>query len=286
MVTAFVGISGVPLDQEQLNLRKRVRSYDSTYHTFCIRHVAVSHFKRTPRSSGKYLVSKSSTQPTSGSTFESGPQFSDDEKPQKKRNEKIINTNSKEHDGKGVFRSFSLFTGYFLALMLMVRRSVMAATLPHERVLLVSLGVILPDLARYSFADLSWTIERLKSSKNPEHVPETEYPYHVRLVAVTTIMKLFGFFVAGLSGISQGAFIVSASQVMFNSMVHLRHVNQSVFLMRNSDRTPILFVDIAASVLSLACVFGLFPIFCASIFMAMVCLYWLSKYDVQLVFKN
>mmetsp|Transcript_6664 Transcript_6664/g.17925 ORF Transcript_6664/g.17925 Transcript_6664/m.17925 type:complete len:307 (-) Transcript_6664:2052-2972(-) len=185
---------------------------------------------------------------------------------------------------KGIFRSFALFSLYFTALMLIVRRSVMAATLPFERILLASLAIILPDLARYSFADLSRNITVLRRARNPDNIEEEMFPYHVRLVTLTTLLKVVGFFTAGLAGISTGAVIVCASQVVFNSLVTLRWVNGSLFLMRREDRAPVLLLDTVACGLCLCCGFGVAPQMCAAVFLAIVCLYWLSKYDIDVIF--
>ena len=191
-------------------------------------------------------------------------------------------------DSLGVFRSFFLFAFYFAALLFLVRRSIMAATLPFERILLSALAITLPDLARYSFADLSRNIAALQNKSALQSSPagngaKDRFPMHVGLVAVTTCMNIAGFLCSGIGRISSGAIMVALARFLFDAAVQLRWVNGSILPIRLKDRIPALLLDSVVLALTLCCHLGLAPIACASCFLLIVCSYHLSKYDIELL---
>ncbi|KAA8496536.1 hypothetical protein FVE85_0265 [Porphyridium purpureum] len=205
-------------------------------------------------------------------------------------------------DSLGVFRSFFLFAGYFVALLSLVRRSIMAATHPYERVLLSALAIALPDLARNSFSNLSQRISALRekvgeSSKGVlernaetartneagEDKVEKSFPRHAALASFTSLMTLLGFWRAGFSRISSGAVLVALSRVFFDAAVQFKWVNGSAFMMRRENRTFAMVFDFVLLSFAVCCHIQMAPVICSFGFLLMVCSYHLSKYDIELV---
>eukprot|EP00182_Erythrolobus_australicus_P004123 CAMPEP_0185830130 /NCGR_PEP_ID=MMETSP1353-20130828/638_1 /TAXON_ID=1077150 /ORGANISM="Erythrolobus australicus, Strain CCMP3124" /LENGTH=271 /DNA_ID=CAMNT_0028527991 /DNA_START=433 /DNA_END=1248 /DNA_ORIENTATION=+ len=182
----------------------------------------------------------------------------------------------------GALFNLTLFASYFGALMAIVRRAALEATLPHERIILVALAVILPDLARFSFTSLTDSPRALQKARNPQHVEEDGFPRHYASCLVSTGVKLAGFVVAAVSRVTIGAFLVVLGQLIVNSMVQLRVVNGTIFKLRRQDRTGVILLELL-SLAMLACAsFGQFPIMSSALFLSLVTVYWLAKYDVDL----
>ncbi|KAA8498085.1 hypothetical protein FVE85_5670 [Porphyridium purpureum] len=181
-----------------------------------------------------------------------------------------------------VLRNFLLFAFYFVALMGVVGRATMEKSLPHERIILVALAVILPDLARFSFVGMSISPNALRKARNPNNVDAELFPRHYALCTLTTSLKLIGFYLAAFLNVPLGAFVVILGQCVVNGFIQLRLVNGKLFQLRRQDRSGALLMELVMLVM-LACVsFNQFPIMMASLFLSMATAYWLGKYDCQL----
>mmetsp|Transcript_31960 Transcript_31960/g.48191 ORF Transcript_31960/g.48191 Transcript_31960/m.48191 type:complete len:266 (+) Transcript_31960:2-799(+) len=178
--------------------------------------------------------------------------------------------------------NFALFGSFFGALVTIVQRAAAETTLPHERIILLALAVILPDLARFSFSALTDSPSALRKARNPENITAEDFPRHALVCWLSTLFKLVGFYVAGTWKVAIGAFIAVFGQLLVNAFVQLRVINGTIFKLRRQDRTGVLLLEILSLGLVASSYLGVYPIMSAALFLSVVTVYWLAKYDVDL----
>uniref|UniRef100_A0A7S0T7D9 Uncharacterized protein n=1 Tax=Erythrolobus madagascarensis TaxID=708628 RepID=A0A7S0T7D9_9RHOD len=182
----------------------------------------------------------------------------------------------------GVLFNIALFSAFFASLMGIVRRAAMEITLPHERIILVALAVILPDLARFSFTSLTNSPQALQKASNPEHVSQDDFPQHYKTCLFSTAVKLAGYVTAAVAKVTVGAFLVVLGQLIVNSMVQLKVVNGTIFTLKQKDRKGVILLELLSLIMLGSASFGYFPIMSSALFLSLVTVYWLAKYDVDL----
>jgi len=155
----------------------------------------------------------------------------------------------------------------------------MAATWPYERMLLSALAIMLPGLARYSFAELSRHIETLRNGTQGNYLQE--FPYHIMLSKLTSLLKVMGFFTAGFLKITQGAMIVIFSQLIFDLLIQFRFVDGSVFPIKMNSRVLSIVLDVISLGLVYMAQIGLYPVSASLGFVGIVAIYWLAKSDIN-----
>jgi len=178
--------------------------------------------------------------------------------------------------------ALTMFVAYFGALISVVRRAAMEATLPHERIILMGIAVILPDLARFSFTGMALSASSLKLATGQDtNAPGDVVSKHSGLCTLTTLVKLAGYYLAAYSKITVGAFVVVFGQFLVNWFIQLRFVKGTMFQLKRQDRSGVLFLEVLSLGLLAASYFGVYPIMSAAFFLSLVTVYWLAKYDIQ-----
>lgn len=180
--------------------------------------------------------------------------------------------------------SLIVFGIYFCAALLLTRRLLFFEMEVFQKVYIMALAMILPDLARFSFVEIGHGASSSRAGSQSEVQKQARLPTVKWPVLLTNFAKILGFYLAALYSPTIGAVVTMASQVIFNILVHVGKISPRPYVMRTNNRVAIIILECISLSMAVCSSFSLYPMTAATTFFSIVLAYWLSKYDIDLLF--